>query len=206
MTQKPKKIILAITGASGCVYGLRLLEEMLSAGIEVDLVVSDPGRYVLERECQVKLSGDLAADAQRLKSRVGGGALVLHSNDDFTSPISSGSSMSGSMVIAPCTMGTAGRVARGISSSLIERAADVTLKEGRRLVVVPRETPLSAIHLENLLALARAGAIVLPPSPGFYGKADTVEDLVNFVVGKVLDVLGIEHSLLRRWEGVKEKG
>lgn len=200
MSDKPGSIIIAITGASGTVYGLRLIEESLRAGLEVDLVVSETGYYVLETECDIRLTGDIREDCNTVLNRTGQGALRLHSNRDLASPLSSGSSLGSDMVIAPCTMGTAGRIAAGVSTCLIDRAADVTLKEKRRLVLLPRETPFNTIHLENLLKLSQAGAVVLPPMSGFYHQPQTVEDMVDFIVGKVLDVLGIEHSLYKRWE------
>lgn len=199
MSRKPGSIIIAITGASGSVYGLRLIEEALKAGREVDLVVSEPGYYVMETECGIRLTGVLEEDRRTLMDRVGEGILRLHSNRDLASPLSSGSSLGPDMVIAPCTMGTAGRLAGGVSTCLIDRAADVTLKEKRRLILMPRETPLNAIHLENLLTLTRAGAVILPPMPGFYHHPESVADMVDFIVGKVLDILGIEHELYERW-------
>lgn len=192
-------IIVAITGASGTVYGLRLIEEALRCGREVDLIVSETGYYVMETESRIKLTGDLDKDREVLMKRFGEGTLKLHSNRDLASPLSSGSSLGPDMVIAPCSMGTAGRIAGGVSTCLIDRAADVTLKEKRRLVLLPRETPLNAIHLENLLRLSRAGATILPPMPGFYHNPRSLEDMVDFIVGKVLDVLGIEHGLFKRW-------
>ena len=168
MTINTKAIIIAITGASGSIYGLRLIEETMKAGRQVDLVVSETGYYVLESECGVRLTGNPEQDQRTLMERVGKGTLRLHSNRDLTSPISSGSSLGPDMIIAPCTMGTVGRMASGVSTCLIDRAADVTLKEKRRLILLPRETPLNAIHLENLLKLTMAGAVVLPPMPGFY--------------------------------------
>jgi len=199
MTPVSRSIIIAITGASGTVYGLRLLEEAFRSGLEVDLVVSEPGYYVLETECGVRLSGDADEDRKTLTERFGNGVLRLHSNRNFASPLSSGSSLGADMVIAPCTMGTVGRIAGGVSTCLIDRAADVTLKEKRRLILLPRETPLNAIHLENLLRLSRAGAVILPPMTGFYHQPQSVDDMIDFVIGKVLDVLGIEHSLYKRW-------
>ncbi len=191
--------ILAITGASGAVYGLRLAEELLTRGIPVEMVVSEPGRMVLKQECALELSGAPARDREVLRPRLGNGPLTLHGAADFSSPLASGSARLGPMVIAPCSMGTAGRVAHGLSTNLIERAADVALKEGRQLLLLPRETPLSLIHLRNLAALAEAGAVILPPMPAFYHQPRTVEALVDFVVGKALDALGVEHDLFKRW-------
>ncbi|TNF46011.1 UbiX family flavin prenyltransferase [bacterium] len=199
MNRHSGAIIIAITGASGSIYGLRLTEEALRAGREVDLVVSEPGYYVMETECGIRLTGDPDKDRNSLLDRVGKGTLRIHSNRDLTSPLSSGSSLGPDMVVAPCTMGTAGRIARGVSTCLIDRAADVTLKENRRLILLPRETPLNAVHLENLLTLSRAGAVILPPMPGFYHHPESIDDMVDFVVGKVLDVLEIEHELFKRW-------
>jgi len=190
------KILLAITGASGAIYGLRLLEELLKDGHRVTLVASASGREVCRFETGVMLD-----DAETLKQRWGlpDADLTLRWVDDLWAPEASGSAAPEAMVIAPCSMGTVGRIAAGISGNLIERAADVMLKERRPLLLLPRETPFSSIHLENLLKLSQAGARIVPAMPAFYQKPATMDDLINFVVGKVLDQLGIEHSLFKRW-------
>jgi 4-hydroxy-3-polyprenylbenzoate decarboxylase len=194
-----RRIILGITGASGAIYGLRLLEELLRArDVETHLVISPAGAQVMEIENGLKV--DLARFRPGALGLRPTRRLIYHSDADLAAPLSSGSFRVRGMVIAPCSMGCAGRLANGSPSDLIERAADVTIKEGRRLVLAPRETPLSAIHLENLLKLARLGVTVLPACPGFYGKAARVGDLVDFVVARVLDHLHIPHRLGRRWK------
>jgi flavin prenyltransferase len=190
------KILLAITGASGSVYGLRLLEELLRGGHQVTLVASESGLEVCRYETGVEL-----ADADALKQRWGmaDADLAIRCVTDLWAPEASGSAAPDAMVIVPCSMGTLGRIAAGISGNLIERAADVMLKENRLLLLLPRETPFSVIHLENLLKLSRCGARIIPAMPAFYHKPASIEDLVDFMVGKVLDQLGVEHSLFKRW-------
>jgi len=190
------RIVLAITGASGAIYGLRLLEELLKDGHRVTLVASASGREVCSFETGVELG-----DAEALKQRWGlpDADLTLRGVNDLWAPEASGSAAPEALVIAPCSMGTVGRIAAGISGNLIERAADVMLKERRPLILLPRETPFSAIHLENMLRLSQAGARIVPAMPAFYQKPATMDDLINFVVGKVMDQLGISHSLFRRW-------
>ena len=190
------RILLAITGASGSIYGLRLLEELLKGGHRVTLVASASGREVCRFETGVELS-----DGDGLKQCWGlpDADLTLRGVNDLWAPEASGSAAPEALVIAPCSMGTVGRIAAGISGSLIERAADVMLKERRPLVLLPRETPLSSIHLENLLKLSQAGARIVPAMPAFYQRPESMDELVDFVVGKLLDQLGIEHSLFRPW-------
>jgi 4-hydroxy-3-polyprenylbenzoate decarboxylase len=196
-----RPIALAITGASGAIYGLALCRELLAAGRRVDLVISRAGRLVLQQEQGLDWPADPAAltDSVRAHFRETGDRLTCYGESDFLAPMASGSNPPDAMVVCPCTMGTLGRIAAGLSGNLLERAADVVIKEGRPLLLVPRETPLSAIHLENMLKLARMGVRIIPAMPGFYGAPRTVDDLVDFVVGKVLDQLGIEHGLFRRW-------
>ena len=190
------KILLAITGASGSIYGLRLLEELLRGGHQVTLAVSESGLEVCRYEIGVELT-----DPEALKQRWGlpEASLIIRSASDLWAPEASGSAAPEAMVIAPCSMGTIGRVAAGISGNLIERAADVMLKEHRPLLLLPRETPFSTIHLENLLKLSQCGARIIPAMPGFYHQPESMADLVDFVVGKLLDQLGVEHSLFKRW-------
>jgi 4-hydroxy-3-polyprenylbenzoate decarboxylase len=210
--------IVALTGASGAVYGIRLIEELIKRGDDVDLVISPSGFVLLKEELGLDLArggrggvekGIRAYIAGQGRKRAKGshhgnqgkraGALKYYLSSDLAAPVSSGSALRKAMVICPCSMGTLSRIATGVSSNLIERAADCMLKERRELVLVPRETPLNAIHLENMLRLQRAGAVVLPAMPAFYTKPETIEDMVDFVVGKVLDVLKIENSLYKRW-------
>jgi 4-hydroxy-3-polyprenylbenzoate decarboxylase len=196
-----KHILVAITGASGAIYGVRLTQELLHAGCPVSLLLSEPGRQVLNYETGFGWSADTAERQAQLRAHFASEMIISLDNRDLFAAVASGSSAPDAMVICPCSMGTAGRVAAGLSESLLERAADVMLKERRPLLLVPRETPLNVIHLENLLRLARAGAIVIPAMPAFYQGPQSLDDLVAFVVGKVLDQLGIGHELFRRWQG-----
>jgi 4-hydroxy-3-polyprenylbenzoate decarboxylase len=196
-----RTITLALTGASGMAYGLRLLECLLAAGLHVQLLYSQAAHIVAKQELDLVLP-PRAQDAERLFSERYGaaqGQLRAYGRDDWFSPVASGSSAPDAMVICPCSMGTLAAVAAGLADNLIERAADVVLKEGRKLVLVARETPLSAIHLENMLRLSRAGAVLLPANPGFYHRPRRVEDLVDFVVARILDQLGVAHQLSARW-------
>jgi len=197
---------LAITGASGTIYGLRLAEELLRSGARVSLVVTSAGFAVMKEECGVEWQGSKEEVLQQAKARFGysGDQLAFYGEKDLFAPIASGSSAPDAMIIVPCSMGTLSRVSCGNSGNLVERAVDVMLKEGRPLVLVPRETPLNAIHLENMLKLARLGVRIVPAMPAFYQQPASLEDLVDFVVGKVLDSVGVEHSLFRRW-GKKEE-
>ena len=194
-------IALAMTGASGAPYGLRLLESLIEAGETVDFMISGPGQVVVSMESDITLPGRPAEIQRLLSDRLGAreGQLRVFGREEWTAPLASGSGVPRAMVICPCTMGTLAAVACGMSNNLIDRAADVVLKEGRKLILVPRETPFSAIHLENMLRLARMGAVILPPNPGFYHEPRTLDDLVNFIVARILDQLGIAHELVRRW-------
>jgi 4-hydroxy-3-polyprenylbenzoate decarboxylase len=195
--------ILSITGASGAVYGVRLLEELLGRGHEVDLLITPTARIILGHELGVEVKtgpgGSVVLSAPG--GETGGPLLRYIEADDLSAGPASGSSLRRNMIICPCSMGTLARIASGVSGNLVERAADCVLKERGRLVLVPRETPLHAIHLENMLRLARTGAIILPAMPGFYHGPRTLDDLVNFIVGKVLDALEIENDLYKRWDG-----
>lgn len=193
---------VAITGASGSVYGIRLVEELLKAGCHVNLVISETGKEVLLHEIGIDLRGsEEEAGKKALKYfKARKDSLKLFDNSNLFASISSGSYRSDGMIIAPCSMGTLGRIASGHSQKLIERTADVMLKEKRRLVLVPRETPLNQIHLENMLKLSRMDVDIVPAMPAFYQRPKTLDDLVNFVVGKVLDLLRIEHNLFERWK------
>jgi len=195
-----KKIVVGITGASGSIYGLRLIEELLAADHQVSVLLTNAGRQVTAFETGLNLA-DKAAECQaQLQEYFNCAArLQYYAIDDFFAPVASGSSVPDAVVICPCSMGTAGRIALGLSDNLLERAADVALKERRQLVLVPRETPFNQIHLKNLLRLAQAGAMILPAMPGFYHHPQTLDDLVAFVVGKVLDTLGIPHQLFKPW-------
>jgi 4-hydroxy-3-polyprenylbenzoate decarboxylase len=191
-------VICGITGASGAAYGVRLLQQLAAASQPVSLIVSSHGLRLLETETDIGSMEDL-------RSHVGAeawdAAVTVFSNDDRGAPPASGSAPSRGMVICPCSMGTLSAISVGASRSLIERAADVALKERRKLVLVPRETPLSAIHLQNMLRLARAGAVVLPAAPGFYNRPSQISELVDFVVARVLDQLGVPNQLGKPWGG-----
>ncbi len=194
-------VTLAFTGASGLPYGVRLLDCLLKAGVTVRLVYSQAAQVVAQQEMNLKLPSR-ARELEALWSAEYGaapGQLQVYGRDEWFAPVASGSNPSDAMVVCPCTMGTLASIAHGLSDNLIERAADVSIKEGKKLVLVPRETPFSAIHLENMLKLARLGVVILPPSPGFYTHPQTVDDMVDFVVARVLDQLGVEHRLQGRW-------
>jgi 4-hydroxy-3-polyprenylbenzoate decarboxylase len=200
-----KTITLAFTGASGMPYGMRLLECLLQSGHRVHLVYSQAAQIVAKQEIDMVLPGR-PQDAERvLVARLGqfSGELKVFGRDDWYAPMASGSNPGDAMVICPCTMGTLAKVACGISDDLIARAADVMLKEKRTLILAPREMPFSVIHLENMLKLAQAGAVIMPPNPGFYYQPVSVGDMVDFVVARILDHLGVENTLLPRW-GIKE--
>jgi 4-hydroxy-3-polyprenylbenzoate decarboxylase len=201
-----RHIAVAITGASGSIYGIRLIEELLAAQNRVSLLISNSGRIVMKEELGLDWSGDEAAMNSTVRSHFNATAdvLIYYDEGNFYSPLASGSAAPDAMIVAPCSMGTLARIAAGLSGNLLERAADVMLKEGKPLLLLPRETPLSAIHLENMLKLARLGVRIIPPMPGFYSHPQTIDDIVNFVVGKVLDQLGIEGNLFQRW-GDKNK-
>jgi len=189
------QVILAVTGASGGPYAVRLLDCLEAAGVHVSLIVSPNGRRLLADECDIR-TVDPQALIKRHSERV-----IVHNYRDTGCRLASGSYPIDGMVICPCSSNTLGAVAAGLGDNLITRAAAVTLKENRRLVLVHRETPLNAIDLENMLTLKRAGAVICPASPGFYLKPRTIGDLVDFIVGRVLDLLGVPHSLNVRWPG-----
>lgn len=183
------RLVIAITGASGVIYGVRTLETLKKLGVESHLIMSEWGAR------NVKIETEHTVDYVRsLPSKV-------YEDDNLASPVSSGSFKTDGMAVVPCSMKTLASIANGFDDSLISRAAGVCLKEQRKLVVVPRETPLSKIHLDNMSKLATAGAAIVPAMPGFYYRPKTMDDMINHVVGKVLDQFGIEHSLFRRWGG-----
>jgi 4-hydroxy-3-polyprenylbenzoate decarboxylase len=187
-------VTLAVTGASGAVYAVRLLRALNESVVPVRLIVSHTGQRLLAEELGI-------ADEAALRAATGDWTgVVVYADADRGATPASGSAPSRGMAICPCSMGTLASIAQGTTRSLVERAADVVLKERRPLVVVPRETPYSIIHLENMLRLSRAGAIVLPASPGFYHRPTKIDDLVDFVVGRILSHLGIEHGLGPRWQ------
>lgn len=198
----PETVCLALTGASGLPYGLRLLECLLAAGCRVQLLYSQAAQVVARQEMNLELPSRPAEARAALLARmpaVDPEKLAVFGREEWFAPVASGSNPPDAMVVCPCTMGTLAAIAQGLSDNLIERAADVVLKEGRQLILVPRETPFSTIHLENMLRLARAGAVILPPSPGFYHHPREIGDIVDFVVARILDQLRVPHELMRRW-------
>jgi len=199
-----KPLALALTGASGAQYGLRLLECLLAADEQVYLMLSKPAQVVIGMETDWRLPGRASAIQRYLVDHFGcrSEQLQVYGKEEWTAPIASGSAAARAMVVCPCTTGTLGAIAGGLSDSLIERAADVTLKEGRKLILVIRETPFSVIHLENMLKLARMSAVILPANPGFYHRPQQLEDLIDFIVARVLDQLDISNQLGPRWGNI----
>jgi 4-hydroxy-3-polyprenylbenzoate decarboxylase len=194
-------IIIAITGASGAQYGLRLLECLIQAQHNVNLIISPAGRVVLRTELNLILPPRVKEMECMLSERVGAstGQLRVFGYRQWSAPIASGSNPPQAMVVCPCTVGTVGAIANGLSANLIERTATVTLKEHRQLILVIRETPLTALHLENMLRLAQLGVTILPACPGFYFKPQRIEELIDFIVARVLDHLHVTHSLSSRY-------
>ncbi|NWN81599.1 MAG: UbiX family flavin prenyltransferase [Halomonas sp.] len=194
-------VTVALTGASGAQYGLRLIEALVAANHEVWVMVSKAAHLVVATETDAELPARPERLAETLIERTGArpGQIRCFGREDWMAPVASGSGASSAMVICPCSTGTLSAVATGASNNLIERAADVALKERRSLILVPRETPLSAIHLQHMLDLTRLGAVMLPAAPGFYHRPESVEDLVDFIVARILNQLGIEHRLMPRW-------
>ncbi len=201
MTSSPNTITLALSGASGMAYGLRLLECLLTADRQVYLLVSQAAHIVAKQELGIALPArplDLEKQlSESLHAREG--QLRVFGREDWNAPVASGSNPADAMVVCPCSMGTLAAIAHGISDNLIERAADVMLKEQRKLILVPREAPFSTLHLENMLKLSKMNAVILPANPGFYHRPQSVEDIIDFVVARILDQLGIQHALMARW-------
>lgn len=205
-TDTPRRnIAVAVTGASGAIYAARTIAALLEQGCDVDAVVTDFGRRLLRDEMGEGAAAERleAFLVERYGEGVSRGRLFLHSNKDLGARLASGSQGCEAMVVVPCSMKTMAAIAHGLSRSLVERAADVMLKERRPLVVVPRETPLSLPQLRNMVALAEAGAIVLPAMPGFYQQPRTIDDLAAFVAGKILSVLGFRHELFPAWKDAR---
>jgi flavin prenyltransferase len=197
----PRTVAVAFTGASGMPYGMRLVECLLAAGCEVWLLYSQVAQIVARQEMALSLPSRPVEVQAMLAARFAAqpGKLHVFGREEWFAPLASGSNPADAMVVCPCTMGTLASIAAGLSQNLIERAADVAIKEGRKLVLVPRETPFSVIHLENMLRLARLGVVILPPSPAFYTHPQSVADMVDFVVARVLDQLRVPHQLTARW-------
>jgi 4-hydroxy-3-polyprenylbenzoate decarboxylase len=194
-------VTLALSGASGMAYGLRLLECLLAADLRVYLLVSQAAHIVAKQELGVAFparAGDLEKQlSESMNAR--DGQLRVFGREDWNAPVASGSNPADAMVVCPCSMGTLAAIAHGLSDNLIERAADVTLKEQKKLILVPRETPFSTLHLENMLKLSRMNAVILPANPGFYHRPQSVEAIIDFIVARILDQLGIQHALMARW-------
>lgn len=196
-----KTIAVAFTGASGLPYGMRLVECLLAAGVQVQLLYSQAAQIVAKQEMDFTLPGRAAEAEVELAAAFNAapGQLKVYGLQEWFAPLASGSNPPDGYVICPCTMGTLAKLAAGMADDLITRAADVVLKEGRKLIIVPRETPFSVIHLENMLRLAKAGAVILPPNPGFYHHPENIGAMIDFVVARILDQLGVEHTLMARW-------
>lgn len=197
----PKVITLAMTGASGADYSLRLMQYLLQKNIRIQFITSQPGQIVTGMETELKLTGSPLKMRQTLADHFNADPelIQVYSRDQWTAPPASGSSVADAMVVCPCSMGSLASIAIGSSDNLIHRAADVAIKERRTLVLVPRETPFSSIHLENMLKLARLGVVILPPNPGFYHGISEVSELIDFIVARILDQLGIDNDLSPRW-------
>ena len=196
-----KTVTIAMTGASGALYTLRLLETCLQAKIHIQFIISQPGQVVLGMESDLKLTGAPQKMQQQLAAYFDSdpSQISVFAKDQWTAPAASGSSVADAMVVCPCTMGSLASIATGTGENLIHRAADVIIKERKKLILVPRETPFSSIHLENMLKLSNLGVVILPPNPGFYHGVSQVSDLVDFVVCRILDQLGVENNISPRW-------
>jgi 4-hydroxy-3-polyprenylbenzoate decarboxylase len=194
-------VTLALSGASGMAYGLRLLECLIQAELQVYLLVSQAAHLVAKQELGVTLPARASDLEKQLSSGMNArdGQLRVFGREDWNAPVASGSNPADAMVVCPCSMGTLAAIAHGLSDNLIERAADVMLKENRKLILVPRETPFSTLHLENMLTLSRMNTVILPANPGFYHRPQSIEGVVDFIVARILDQLGIGHTLMARW-------
>ncbi len=194
-------VIIAMTGASGAAYTLRLLECCLQAKIQIQFITSQPGQVVLGMETDLKLTGAPQKMRQQLADYFNSdpSLISVFAKDQWTAPVASGSSVADAMVVCPCTMGSLASIAAGTGENLIHRAADVVIKERKKLILVPRETPFSSIHLENMLKLSNLGVVILPPNPGFYQGVTRVSDLVDFIVSRILDHLGVDNNISPRW-------
>lgn len=196
-----KRYILAITGASGPIFGIRVVENLIKTS-EVHLIISSQSFQIIAYETGMDWSGKTDKEVERkIRSHLKSKRVHYHSEHDLASPLSSGSFITGGMLVVPCSMKTLSGIAGGYANNLVERAADVTMKEDRPLLLSPREMPFSAIHLENMLKLARLGVKIVPPVPAFYPKPKDMNDIVDFVAGKILDSFGVEHTLFKRWSG-----
>ncbi|MES9812558.1 MAG: flavin prenyltransferase UbiX [Candidatus Thiodiazotropha sp.] len=201
MEKSQAPIAVAITGASGSAYALRLLDSLIAADRDIYLMISQAGQIVLKMESDLELPGQPAEMEKLLLERFNAraGQLRVFGRQQWMAPVASGSNPPGAMVVCPCTTGTLSAIACGASNDLMERAADVVLKERRKLILVVRETPFSEIHLENMLKLSRMGAVIMPANPGFYHNPATLQEIIDFMVGRILDQLDIDHRLMPRW-------
>ncbi|MDF1762714.1 MAG: UbiX family flavin prenyltransferase [Oleibacter sp.] len=201
----PKRVLIAVTGASGAAYALRLAEALLAQQVAVDFIFSKAALLVIATETDIALPPKPQAQAEFLRTRFGLNAeserdqLRVFGREDWMAPWASGSGQPGPVVICPCSTGTLSAIATGASNSLLERAADVALKERRQLILVPRETPFSEIHLRNMLTLSQMGAVILPAAPGFYHHPQSINDLIDFIVARILNQLGVNHTLMPSW-------
>ncbi|MEQ1661267.1 MAG: flavin prenyltransferase UbiX [Thiobacillus sp.] len=200
-TLAPHSVTLALSGASGMAYGLRLLECLIAADVEVFLLVSQAAHIVAKQELGITLPARPLDLQKQLSASLNArdGQLRAFGREDWNAPVASGTHPADAMVVCPCSMGTLAAIAHGLSDNLIERAADVMLKEQKKLILVPREAPFSTLHLENMLTLSRMNAVILPANPGFYHRPQSVEAVIDFIVARILDQLGIEHTLIPRW-------
>ena len=201
---KPQQVTLIMTGASGAQYGLRLLEELLKAGVRVSLLLSKPAQIVINTETDLKIPSRAKEIEQFFKQHFNDSfhadaALNVYEREQWMAPIASGSGVADVTVVCPCTTGTLSSIAVGSSKNLMERAADVALKERKKLILVVRETPFSDIHLENMLKLSRMGAVIMPANPGFYHQPETLDDIINFMVARILEHIGLEQTILPEW-------
>jgi len=207
-TSGPAKTVnLAFTGASGAQYGMRLLQCLVAAGCRVNVMVSRAAQVVIATETELKLPGTPPAMQEFLTEWAGAepGQILVFGRDDWFAPPASGSGEKAPLVVCPCSTGTLSALATGASDNLIERAGDVALKERRKLILVPREAPFSEVHLDNMLKLTRMGAVIMPASPGFYHKPESIQDLIDFIVARLLDHLGIAQDLMPRWGEARSK-
>ncbi len=196
-----KSFIVAISGASGSIYGLRLVEELLKSVDNIYLCISRTSFFIIKTETGVDWTAATALETeQKIQEYYSSKKIRYFSEDNLAAPVSSGSFLTNGMFVVPCSMKTLSGIANGYANNLTERAADVVLKEGRPLILSPREMPFNEIHLENMLKLKRMGVTIIPPIPGFYHKPKEIQDIVDFVVGKILDSAGISHDLFKRWE------
>ena len=197
----PRTLTVALTGASGARYGLRLVECLVQAGLRVYLLISQAGQVVLRMETGLEIPARPGEAEVFLTEHYGAkpGQIRVFGRQEWTAPVASGSNPTEAMIVCPCTTGTLARIAAGFSQDLVDRAADVTMKEGRKLILVVRETPFSVIHLENMLKLARAGAVIMPANPGFYFNPSRIDEIIDFMVARILDHAQVPHRLTDRW-------